>query len=50
MGYDDSKHTKSNFATLRMRREHESIFEMTKQQQRKSLWAKRRESKKAVKR
>lgn len=46
MGYDDAKHGKSDFATLRLRRENEAIFEMTKKDQRKSLWKKRREAKK----
>lgn len=49
MGFDDSKHGTRDFATLRMRREHESIFEMTKKDQRKSLWAKRREAKRGSK-
>ncbi|CAD2214312.1 ATP-dependent RNA helicase DDX47/RRP3 [Angomonas deanei] len=44
MGYDDSKHNANDFATIRFRRENEKVFEMTKKQQRKSLWAKRRES------
>ncbi|KAG5488580.1 hypothetical protein JIQ42_00188 [Leishmania sp. Namibia] len=49
MGYDDAKHGTRDFATLRMRREHESIFEMTKKEQHKTLWAKRREAKKQMK-
>lgn len=49
MGYDDTKHGRADFATLRMRRENESLFEMTKKDQRKSLWKKRRETKKGKK-
>ncbi|KAG5465481.1 hypothetical protein CUR178_00186 [Leishmania enriettii] len=48
MGYDDAKHGTRDFATLRMRREHESIFEMTKKEQHKTLWAKRLEAKKQM--
>ncbi|EKG03976.1 ATP-dependent RNA helicase, putative [Trypanosoma cruzi] len=49
MGYDDSKHGKVDFATLRLRRENEAVFKMTKKEQRKSLWAKRRETQKKIK-
>lgn len=49
MGYDDTKHGKADFATLRMRRENESVFEMTRKGQRQSLWKKRREMKKEQK-
>nr|CCC93770.1 putative ATP-dependent DEAD/H RNA helicase [Trypanosoma congolense IL3000] len=48
MGYDDAKHSMADFSTLRLRREHESVFQMTKKQQHKSLWAKRREARKKV--
>lgn len=46
MGYDDAKHGTADFATLRYRRSNEAVFEMTKKDQHKSLWAKRREAKK----
>ncbi|RHW69561.1 ATP-dependent DEAD/H RNA helicase [Trypanosoma brucei equiperdum] len=49
MGYDDAKHGTADFSTLRLRREHESVFQMTKKQQHKSLWAKRREVRKQMK-
>ncbi|CCW66979.1 unnamed protein product [Phytomonas sp. Hart1] len=49
MGYDDTKHGKSDFGTLRYRRDNETVFEITKKDQHKSLWAKRREAKKASK-
>ncbi|EPY15950.1 hypothetical protein STCU_11648 [Strigomonas culicis] len=46
MGYDDDKHGFKDFAATRFRKENEKVFEMTKEKQRKSLWAKRREAKK----
>lgn len=49
MGYDDEKHGKKEFGTLRLRRENEAVFEMTRKGQRQSLWKKRREVKKGKK-
>ncbi|KEG12745.1 ATP-dependent DEAD/H RNA helicase [Trypanosoma grayi] len=49
MGHDDAKHGKADFSTLRLRREHESVFKMTKKEQHKTLWAKRREMRKQTK-
>lgn len=46
IGYDDSKHGADDFATLRLRRENEAVFEMTRKKQRESLWKKRRELRK----
>lgn len=46
MGYDDNQHGVADFATLRLRRENEVIFEMTRKEQRQSLWKKRRELRK----
>ncbi|KAH9581976.1 Helicase [Trypanosoma melophagium] len=46
MGHDDAKHASADFGTLRLRREHESVFKMTKKEQYRSLWAKRREMRK----
>lgn len=49
IGYDDSKHGTDDFATLRLRRENEVVFEMTRKKQRQSLWKKRRELRKKKK-
>ena len=48
LAYDDSKHGQADFSALRMRRDNEEVFGMTKKEQRKSLWGKRREAKKAT--
>jgi ATP-dependent RNA helicase DDX47/RRP3 len=48
LSYDDSKHGQADFSALRMRRDNEEVFGMTKKDQRKSLWAKRREAKKSA--
>ena len=44
VGYDDSKHTQRDFGMLRMRRDNEDVFGMTKSGQHKSLWKKRRDA------
>lgn len=43
---DDAKHGTRDFGVIRERRMNEEVFGMTKKQQFKSLWAKRREAKK----
>jgi ATP-dependent RNA helicase DDX47/RRP3 len=48
-GYDDSKRNESNFGAMRMRRENEEVFDMTKKKQHKSLHQLRREEKKKSK-
>jgi len=42
---NDALHGTQGFAALRMRRENERVFDMTKKTQRKSLWKVRREAK-----
>jgi ATP-dependent RNA helicase DDX47/RRP3 len=48
--YDDSKHAAADFGALRMRRDHEEVFGMTKKQQHRTLLAKRRTAKKSFNR
>ncbi|KAH8611952.1 DEAD DEAH box helicase Helicase conserved C terminal domain [Trypanosoma vivax] len=49
MGYDDAKHGAADFSTLRMRRQNEEVFQMTKKQQYKRLQSMRREARKKSK-
>ncbi|CUG06161.1 ATP-dependent DEAD/DEAH box RNA helicase, putative [Bodo saltans] len=49
VGNDDAKHGAGDFSMIRERRNNEEVFNMTRKQQFKSLWAKRRESRSAGK-
>lgn len=46
LGVDDSRHGAADFGVIRERRQNEEVFGMTRKQQFKGLWSKRREAKK----